>query len=155
MWHCSLSLHPQEPELTDDRWAEICEQFISERDISGFLRDLMFTLAQQTSPMSMLRTSISAASAYDPDGLNLGANLGRAAGAGIPSHVHVHVLPRWSGDTNFMTSIAEVRVPHDQDPKTPGQSPGNDPGGPCPAIVSTTGIEWRCAKAASSVSASE
>jgi ATP adenylyltransferase len=47
---------------------------------------------------------------YHPDGLNLGMNIGKSAGAGIAGHLHLHVLPRWSADTNFMTVVGETRV---------------------------------------------
>lgn len=48
--------------------------------------------------------------AFHPDGFNIGINMGRVAGAGIADHVHIHVVPRWNGDTNFMPVLGDVRV---------------------------------------------
>jgi ATP adenylyltransferase len=60
--------------------------------------------------MTLTRSAQTALRAvYSPDGLNIGMNLGRSAGAGVADHLHMHVLPRWSGDVNFMTAIAETR----------------------------------------------
>lgn len=56
------------------------------------------------------RVSASIRRVYQPQGLNLGMNIGECAGAGIAGHIHMHVLPRWTGDSSFMTTISETRV---------------------------------------------
>jgi ATP adenylyltransferase len=58
-----------------------------------------------------VRSAVAACrAAFSPDGINVGINLGAAGGGSVPEHLHVHVVPRWSSDTNFMTSVAEARV---------------------------------------------
>jgi ATP adenylyltransferase len=65
-------------------------------------RDELMALAQES--LGLLRA------AFGPDGYNLGMNLGRIAGAGIADHLHLHVVPRWNGDTNFMPVVADTKV---------------------------------------------
>lgn len=69
--------------------------------------------APETSAEMMLLARLAEQSlrtVYKPDGLNIGMNIGASAGAGVAGHIHLHVLPRWAGDVNFMTSVAETRV---------------------------------------------
>jgi ATP adenylyltransferase len=67
--------------------------------------------AQTTDLMRALRRTISVLKdALKPEGFNIGANIGRVAGAGMPDHVHLHVVPRWNGETNFMPVLSDVKV---------------------------------------------
>ncbi len=71
-------------------------------DLDATIRAEMFELVN--------RVSLTLRKVYNPQGFNIGINMGEAAGAGIEEHIHIHVVPRWHGDTNFMTAVGGTRV---------------------------------------------
>jgi ATP adenylyltransferase len=79
--------------------------YLHTADLAGLDREIANELTALT--QESLRA---VGAAYGPDGFNVGANLGTVAGAGVADHVHLHVVPRWEGDTNFMPVVGEVRV---------------------------------------------
>jgi len=79
------------------------------REHVGWLGQLSAAALDELGPL-LARIEKALRSAYQPEGLNLGINIDQAGGAGIPEHLHIHMLPRWKGDTNFMTTVAQTRV---------------------------------------------
>jgi ATP adenylyltransferase len=81
--------------------------------LAGVSRDELVELAELTRRSEMALNEV-----YAPQGINLGMNLGRPAGAGIVDHLHVHLVPRWTGDTNFMSTVGNVRVLPEELPRS-------------------------------------
>ena len=74
-------------------------------DLTALTREELIEMAEMTQAAARVLTD-----EYHPQGINVGMNLGRPAGAGVADHLHTHLVPRWTGDTNFMTVVGQVRV---------------------------------------------
>ena len=78
----------------------------------GFIEKL--TTQETTEMFALVQKSIMVLrKVLKPDGFNIGANIGKIAGAGVPGHIHLHVVPRWSGDTNFMPVVGDIKIIND------------------------------------------
>jgi ATP adenylyltransferase len=82
--------------------------------IVPYVHKAMLTDVSEATTTEMMelakRAQLALANEYKPDGFNIGMNLGRSAGAGVANHIHLHVVPRWTGDANFVSVIGETRV---------------------------------------------
>ncbi len=79
--------------------------YLHKPSLEGLNADVLLDMMQLTQRSTQVLRR-----AYETDGFNIGANIGEAAGAGVREHVHIHIVPRWHGDTNFMATTAETRV---------------------------------------------
>ncbi|MCB9514925.1 MAG: HIT domain-containing protein [Candidatus Krumholzibacteriia bacterium] len=114
---CRLANSPEDQLLATEHWYLALNAFpycsghvmLISRHHLRWLGDLPAAAREELGPL-LARVEDALRRAYRPEGMNLGVNFGRAGGAGIPDHLHVHLLPRWVGDTNFITTVGQTRV---------------------------------------------
>ena len=114
---CRLAEQPAEQLLATPHWYLALNAFpycsghvmLISREHKSWLGEMPAPALAELAPL-LARVEAALRRAYRPEGMNVGINFGVAGGAGIPGHLHVHVLPRWGGDTNFMSTVGGLRV---------------------------------------------
>ena len=91
----------------------MCVPYVHEAHLQGLNFEIRTEMMEMTTKAAAVLQSV-----YHPDGLNVGLNLGEMAGAGVEDNLHMHIVPRWAGDTNFMASIGNTRVLPESLPET-------------------------------------
>lgn len=119
---CDAALHPEEDEaqlvvarrehcfVIMNRYPYnaghlLVAPYIHTGNLAALNSDILSCIMHTIGECSQVLTDV-----FKPDGMNIGANLGRAAGAGLPDHIHFHLVPRWNGDTSFMATFADIKV---------------------------------------------